>query len=332
MSRHKEHRVRGIVEEAGRARVSGLRSKEEHTAAIRKDRRVALVVNTHSRRGRRKYLAVMRLLHAEGFRPLGAYAVMDPRRLPDTIETALALNPDLLIVGGGDGTLSEAVKHVPGTDAALGVLPLGTTNNFARSLGLPLDLARAIRVFRVGKVADVDLGMAGDRPFANLTSFGVSVEVAATVRPWLKRVLGRAAYPLTALTILPHHRPFRAVITVDGRRHELLTHQLNIANGRFHGGWQIARDISIDNHTLAAYQLGSGKRLRLLVETLIRATTGRWQSLAGGPFVTGREMLVEIDPPLLADVDGEVRQITPLLLRSIRNGLRVMVPPDFVDT
>ncbi|MEV5407808.1 diacylglycerol kinase family protein [Thermopolyspora sp. NPDC052614] len=308
------------------------RSKQEHTAAIRKHKRVALVVNTHSRRGRNKYFSALRALESEGFRPLGTFAVMDPRRLPDTIDAALGLGPDLLIVGGGDGTLSESVKHVAGTDVALGVLPLGTTNNFARSLGLPLDPARAIRVFSTGKVADIDLGMAGDRPFANLTSFGVSVEVAGTVKPWLKRLLGRAAYPLTALTVLPSHQPFRAVITVDGRRHQLLTHQLNIANGRFHGGWQIAKDISIDNHTLAAYQLGSGKRLRLLLETMIRATTGRWQSLAGGPFVTGHEMLIEIDPPMASDVDGEVRQRTPLLVRSIPNGLRVMVPSNFVDT
>jgi diacylglycerol kinase family enzyme len=215
---------------------------------------------------------------------------------------------------------------------ALGVLPLGTTNNFARSLGLPMDLGRAIKVLSLGKVADIDLGVAGDRPFANLASFGVSVAVAGTVKPWLKRILGRAAYPLTALTVLPRHQAFRAFITVDGRRHELLTHQLNLANGRYHGGWQIAKDISIDNRSLVAYQLGSGRRLRLLAETLVRATTGRWRSLAGGPFVTGGEMLVETDPPLPADVDGEVRLRTPLTIRTEPNGLRVMVPPGFLDT
>ncbi|WP_248962707.1 diacylglycerol/lipid kinase family protein [Sphaerisporangium perillae] len=308
------------------------RSKAEHTKAIRDLRRMVLVVNTRSRRGRHRYFETLRLLQAGGFRPLRTYAVMDPSRLPQIIEEALDLQPDLLAVGGGDGTLSEAVKHVAHRDVALGVLPLGTTNNFARSLGLPLDLAQAVKVFSRGKVADIDLGMAGDRPFANLASFGVSVEVAGTVRPWLKRILGRAAYPLTALTILPKHEPFRAYITVDGRRHELLTHQLNIANGRYHGGWQIASDISIDNRNLVAYQLGSGKRLRLLAETLVRAAGGRWRSLAGGPFVTGREMLLETEPPMAADVDGEVLLRTPMTIRAIPNGLRVMVPPSFVDT
>ncbi|MFC6084500.1 diacylglycerol/lipid kinase family protein [Sphaerisporangium aureirubrum] len=312
--------------------MSELRSKADHTKAIRDLRRLVLVVNTRSRRGRHLYFEALRILRDEGFRPLRTFAVTDPTRLPEIFGEALSLEPDLLVVGGGDGSLSEAVKHVAHRDVALGVLPLGTTNNFARSLGLPLDLGKAIKVFSVGKVADIDLGVAGDRAFANLASFGVSVEVAGTVKPWLKRILGRAAYPLTALTVLPRHQAFRAFITVDGRRHELLTHQLNIANGRYHGGWQIAKDISIDNRRLVAYQLGSGRRLRLLAETLVRATTGRWRSLAGGPFVTGAEMLIETDPPLPADVDGEVRLRTPLTIRTEPNGLRVMVPPDFLDT
>ncbi|MER6948596.1 diacylglycerol kinase family protein [Nonomuraea sp. NPDC000554] len=311
--------------------MSELRTKAEHTAAIRTDRRVAVVINTRSRRGRRHYFEVLDQLHGLGFEPLAELPVVNPKRLRDMLDKALDTRPDLLIVGGGDGTLSSAVRHVAHRDVALGVLPLGTTNNFARSLGLPLDLAGAIRVFDTGKVADIDLGMADDRPFANLASFGVSVEVAGKVRPWLKRILGRPAYPLTALTVLPNHRPFRAFITADGQRHELLTHQLNIANGRFHGGWQVARDISIDNGMLVAYQLGSGKKLRLLGETLVRATTGRWRSLAGGPFVVGREMLLETDPPMAADVDGEVRLLTPITLRVVPNGVRVMVPGDFED-
>ncbi|MEV4888003.1 diacylglycerol/lipid kinase family protein [Nonomuraea sp. NPDC050547] len=311
--------------------MTDLRTKAEHTAAIRRERRVAVVINTRSRRGRRHYFEALDLIHGLGFEPLAEFSVLKPKRLREHLDRALATQPDLLIVGGGDGTLSSAVRHIAHRDVALGVLPLGTTNNFARSLGLPLDLAGAINVFATGKVADIDLGMADDRPFANLASFGVSVEVAGKVKPWLKRIIGRPAYPLTALTILPGHRPFRAFITVDGQRHELLTHQLNIANGRFHGGWQVAKDISIDNGQLVAYQLGSGKKLRLLGETLVRAASGRWRSMAGGPFVTGREMLLETDPPMAADVDGEVRLRTPIRLRVVPNGVRVMVPETFED-
>ncbi|MBO3747851.1 diacylglycerol kinase [Streptosporangiaceae bacterium NEAU-GS5] len=313
-----------------------MRSKQEHTEAILRNRKTAIVVNTRSRRGRRHLGEALRQLRTAGFPPRDLYRITDPTRLRSILDDALAGEPDLLVVGGGDGTLSSALRHLhvdgAGRDVALGVLPMGTTNNFARSLGIPLSLSGAVAVLTSGKVADIDVGIAGDRPFANLVSFGVSVEVAGTVKPWLKRLIGRAAYPMTALTVLPGHTPFKAYLTVDGTRHELLTHQLNIANGRFHGGWQIARDAGIDNRRLVAYQLGSGKRLRLLAETMARAATGRWRSMAGASFVTGSEMLLETVPPLAADIDGEVRLTTPLTIRSIPNGVRVMVPADFMDT
>ena len=111
------------------------------------------------------------------------------------------------------------------------------------------------------QVADVDLGHVAGRHFANLTSLGLSVQVAEHVPHLLKRIVGRAAYPLTALALLPRHRPFTARLRLieatgdDGQMtgmtvengtdrtggedrgvHELVTHQLNIANGSHHAG------------------------------------------------------------------------------------------------
>ncbi|MCP9978079.1 hypothetical protein LUX32_10915 [Actinomadura madurae] len=113
------------------------------------------------------------------------------------------------MVGGGDGTIAEAVGHLAHRDIALGVLPLGTTNNFARSLELPLDLPGAVATLALGrpdggKVADVDVGWfestgdpQGEGPgaerehiFANMVSLGLSVEVAGHVPHTLKRFLG----------------------------------------------------------------------------------------------------------------------------------------------
>ncbi|MCV5420656.1 diacylglycerol kinase family protein, partial [Escherichia coli] len=78
--------------------------------------------------------------------PVEAHAVDEPEDLEPTVERALAKRPDLLILGGGDGTISGLVDLMVGTDTILGVLPLGTANSFARTLGLPLDLDGAIDV------------------------------------------------------------------------------------------------------------------------------------------------------------------------------------------
>src|SRR3954470_24623392 len=246
-----------------------LRTKAAMDADIRTHRQTALVVNVRSRRGRRHYETVRRQLRAAGLNLVDAQPVAHPAQLPDTLARAVNSGVDLIVVGGGDGTVSEATHQLAHRDVCLGVLPLGTTNNFARSLGLPLDLPGALRILTEGKVADVDLGHVAGRHFANLTSLGLSVQVATHVPHHLKRILGRAAYPVTALALLPRHRPFTARLhitsgigndgedgddgaTVDhdtggtggmnGGVHELVTHQLNIANGSHHAGRAIARD------------------------------------------------------------------------------------------
>src|SRR4051812_22945451 len=187
-----------------------LRSKAELAADIRARRRTALVVNVRSRRGRRHYPTVCRQLHAAGLDLLDLHPVAHPRRLPQALAAAVDSGADLIVVGGADGTLSEAANQLAHRNVCLGVLPLGTTNNFARSLGLPLHLPAALRILTEGKVADVDLGHVAGRHFANLTSLGLSVQVAGHVPHLLKRIMGRAAYPLTALALLPRHRPFTA--------------------------------------------------------------------------------------------------------------------------
>jgi YegS/Rv2252/BmrU family lipid kinase len=309
-----------------------MRSKSGLTAAIRQRRRAALVVNTRSRRGRRLYPAVVARLHAAGFNLLGSFPVDRPGRLAASLAAAIDLRPDLLIVGGGDGTISEAARRLAYRDTALGVLPLGTTNNFARTLGIPLNPAGAIGVLAAGKVADVDLGKAGDAIFANLVSIGISAQVAATVPHQLKRLIGRAAYPLTALAALPGHRPFHASITAGDRSWTLDTHQLNIANGSFHAGRPITGDASADDRLLLVYRLGGPRRAALAGATLRHAALGARLSLAEPAFLAVSELWLHTDPPLPLDVDGEIRGHTPARIALAPEALRVMVAPGFPDT
>ncbi|HEY8482275.1 MAG TPA: diacylglycerol kinase family protein [Spirillospora sp.] len=331
-----------------------MRSKAELEAAITGGGRTALVINSRSRRGRRLYGRALRMLGEAGLEFTRVFPVTDPTRLRELFADVLALEPDLVVVGGGDGTIAEAVGRLAHRDIALGVLPLGTTNNFARSLELPMDLRGAVRTLAVGtpgggKVADVDVGWFestgdsrgeengdrhGDREhiFANMVSLGLSVHIAEHVPHRLKRYLGRSAYALTAARLLPAHRPFTARITIDGTTTELTTHQLNIANGAHQSGKRIARDASPDDRLLAVYRLGDERRLRLASAAARHVLTGQWRSLSEPAFLTTAEARIETDPPLRVDVDGEIRGSTPVSIRLLGNALRVIVPQSFVDT
>ncbi len=124
-------------------------------------RRAALVVNTRSRSGERLYPRALAQLRDLGVPVVASYAVPEPARLAQTVREALCGNPDLIILGGGDGSVSCVVDLLAGQDTVLAVLPLGTGNDFARTLEIPFDLRHACELIVHGKVVDVDLGLVG---------------------------------------------------------------------------------------------------------------------------------------------------------------------------
>ncbi|MEV0719487.1 diacylglycerol kinase family protein [Asanoa sp. NPDC050611] len=308
-----------------------MRTKPELTTAIRDGRRAVLLVNAHSRRGRRLYPQVLHQVEAAGFKLLGRFPVEDPNELRNSLAAATELGPDLLIVGGGDGTIGAAARHLAHRDVALGLLPLGTTNNFARTVNIPLELDAAIGILTGGKVIDVDLGMAGEMPFANHIGVGLSAEIFATAPPRLKKAIGRFAYAATALALLSRHRPMRVTVRTDGRSHEYVTHQLYVANGGFHSGRPITADADADDRLLVAYPVGDARRIQLMRETARNAATGHRRSHGEEPFLATDEIWLETDRPAPIEVDGEPRGYTPLRIGLAANALRVMAAADAVD-
>jgi diacylglycerol kinase (ATP) len=308
-----------------------MRSKHELGEGIRRDRRAALVVNAHSRRGRRLYEGARSRLLSAGFTLLGTYPVDRPSDLDASLAAAADLRPDLLVAGGGDGTLGAAARMLAHRDMALGLLPLGTTNNFARTVGIPIDLDGAVSVLVNGKVVDVDLGLAGDLPFANHVGIGLSADVMLNTPRRLKRVTGRLAYPLTALGLLTRHRPMRATVRADGREHVIVTHQLYVANGGFQAGRPITADSDADDRLLVAYAVGGPTRRQLLRETARNAATGHRRTLREESFLAVRELWLETDRPAQVEVDGELCGQTPVRIGLDANALRVMAPAETAD-
>ncbi|MFC7550541.1 diacylglycerol/lipid kinase family protein [Plantactinospora sp. GCM10030261] len=308
-----------------------MRTKQELAAAIRQDRRAALVVNAHSRRGRAHHHAALARITAAGFELLGTYPVDRPGQLEAALAAAVDLGPDLLVAGGGDGTLSAAARVLAHRDMALGLLPLGTTNNFARTVGVPLDLDGAVGVLATGTVIDVDLGLAGDVRFANHVGVGLSADIMLKTPRRLKRISGRLAYPLTALALLVRHRPLRVTVRADGAAHEFRTHQVYVANGGFHAGRPITADTDADDRLLVAYPVGGPTRRGLLRDTARNAATGHRRSVGDEPFLAVGGLSLETDRPARVEVDGELCGRTPLRIGLDPNALRVMAPAGTLD-
>src|SRR5688500_2463571 len=136
-----------------------------------------LVINAQSRRGEAAFDEVRDKLAAAGIELMDAHAVENPEIMEPVLKAAIAKAP-MVIVGGGDGTLSSAVDHFLGAKTVFAILPLGTANSFARTLGVPLDLDGAIEVIAKGRRKRIDLGCIDGDYFANAAALGLSPLIA----------------------------------------------------------------------------------------------------------------------------------------------------------
>lgn len=304
-----------------------MKSKDELGHEIQQTRRAALLINSRSRKGARLGRHAQILLTERGFTLTAVHVVNDPRTLEQALDLALAGAPALLIVGSGDGTISHVAARLAYQDTVLGVLPFGTTNNFCRGLGIPMDLPGAVDVLVRGRVADIDLGLGNGRYFANVAGIGLSAAVAAQVPSSLKRRFGRLAYTISGIKALISHRPFQAVITADGVSRTVRTHQVIIANGPSHGGTAISGDASIDDRTLTVFWLGGSGRLAFaaaLLSFILGGQRPRDMLLAGTVTVT-------TEPAREIETDGEISGSTPLAVKIAPEALKVIVPAAFRD-
>jgi YegS/Rv2252/BmrU family lipid kinase len=292
--------------------------------------RIALVVNAGSRRGRDALEASRAVLVDAGARRLEAHGVTSGEELIATLDRVVARRPDLLIVGGGDGTVGAAAARVARTDVVLGVLPLGTANDFARTLELSRDPALAAAELLGGRVVDVDLGRADERCFLNVASFGLSVAVTERLTAGLKRRLGPLAYPVATLRGYRHHRPFGARLEFPEGDHaameldDLL--QVAVGNGRHYGGGNtVSPTASLDDDLLDVYAIVRG-RMRDHVSIARLLKDGTFIEHEQVHHVTTRAVRVITDRPMPINLDGEIAGSTPTTFAVDRNALHVAVP------
>lgn len=320
----------GTWEEDGQ----GGRSRREvfFPAGPRRFESAALIVNTRSRVGRNAATAALDYLGVLGVPVRQAFVLDDPYRLPETVREILTDGHDLVVLGGGDGSISSVAGVVAESDAALGVLPLGTANDFARTLGIPFELGSACVTVADGAVARVDLGFCGQSSFVNVASVGLGAAVAEAVSPRLKRAVGPLAYPAAAFRAYLDHEPFEAGFVFPDGDHEgaALDDLMHVAvgNGRYYGGGMVvAPGSDIEDHALDVFAIEA----RGISELARIAWNLRRGEPAEGEHVhhwRTRRVWVLTEPRLPINVDGELIARTPKSFSVSPDALKVLVPQD----
>jgi YegS/Rv2252/BmrU family lipid kinase len=269
---------------------------------------------------------------AQGLRAR-AVLVQPGEAIADAVDRALGEGVRAIVAAGGDGTLNAVAGRLLDRDVALGVLPRGTLNHFARDLGIPFDLDGAVRVIAEGHQAAIDVGEVNRRIFLNNSSIGLYPRIVSE-REHARRHLGFGKWPalVRATWHALHSRSsFDAVVCVDGRNIERRTPFIFVGNNAYVlEGFGIGQRLSLDDGVLSLYVLRPKTAvgyvwlgLRALLG--IGSHTGDFDAFEAEEFeVHGRRDDNEVA------TDGEVNTMaTPICYRIRKRALRVFAPiPD----
>ncbi len=287
-------------------------------------KKALLLINRHSRKGQNSLpLAV------EYFYDHGLELIIKP--IKDFSELGVVVREyapriDCVIVGGGDGTLNAIVDSLVETNLPLGILPLGTANDLARTLGIPINIKQACDVIANGMLKSIDLGCVNGKYFFNVASIGLSVDITNKLTGCLKKRWGILAYGITALQVVSKTRPFRATIKVDDQELPIKTVQIAIGNGKYYGGGMaIAEDAAIDDQRLDLYSIEL-KRWWQVFPMIWRLPKGEHEDLKWVRTIEGKEIEIHTTKSYDINTDGEITTFTPAKFKVVPHALQVYVP------
>lgn len=286
--------------------------------------RALILANRRARRGGQSLAAAIDHLRRAGIEtitlPEGA-----PLKLTDVIR-AHADRVDFVVLAGGDGTLNHAASVLHETGLPFGVLPMGTANDFARTVGIPRDLTRAAEIIIAGHQRAVDLGEVNGHFFFNVASIGFSATLARGLTAEAKKRWGTLGYALAALNLLRQSRPFTVEIDHDGAVETVRTVQVAIGNGRFYGGGMaVEKTAAPDDGRLDVYSLEIDHwwELIALAPWLRRGTQNRWRKVRA---FSATNLVIRTKRPHDINADGEIVGQTPATFHIKIKAVKVFAP------
>lgn len=284
--------------------------------------RTLLLVNPNARQGGADLTEVVSRLKGMGpvVVPPGADAAGAQRAISQHARTVRRV-----VIGGGDGTLSAALPALLTAGLPLGVLPLGTANDFARSLGIG-DIAAAVDAIVSGQTRAVDVGLVNGVHFLNAVGIGLGPRINRDLDTDTKSKFGVLGYFLHFLRHARDERALRAEIDCDGVVVAVRSLQITIANGiHYGGGMTIAKDASLDDGMLDVLSIRPRGALRLLLRGP-EIKSGNLQDRDLLQTFRGRVVRVWTEQPMDVTADGEPVTRTPVQCRALPRALTVFAP------
>jgi diacylglycerol kinase (ATP) len=273
--------------------------------------RALLAINPHARRGRELGESVRFELMRRGLE-----LVEDARRLAEI---------DAIVVAGGDGSFARWIEPALELGVPMGLVPLGTFNDLARTLAIPLDVEGACAVIAGGMTRTIDVARVNLSYYVNEASIGLSSRITRLQKERDKQRLGLLAIALSAFGAVRHMRPFHATIGYDGRFEDVKTVQLTVANSNHFGGFITVDDAAIDDGWLDLYSVEINGFLEA-IRVVGAIAAGKRQGERAVRSCRAAAFDVATRRPQRITADGEPAGTTPARFEVLRQALRVFVP------
>ncbi len=290
-----------------------------------------LIVNAKSRKGKQAFAQARDCLQQNGVTLRDAQALEDPSRLNDIITKHLHGGVTRFVIGGGDGTLRTAAGLLANTNATLGVLPLGTVNDFARNLTIEANIPAACKVIADGHTATIDIGQANDDHFIITASIGFSAQSQLSLNPRLKKMFGPLGYFIASLLALRRLRDLKVTVRHAEGDEAIDALQVGVIKGHYWMGGEIEiPGVDLQTDCFAFYGVPAHQR-RSYLSLARHLRRGDFFHMPGLRAFTTADVTLETPTPQPLVLDGDICGQTPVRLRVLCDALRVCVPADYAN-
>jgi diacylglycerol kinase (ATP) len=239
---------------------------------------------------------------------------------------AAAAGTDVVVAIGGDGTVNEVVNGLDGSDVPLGIIPIGTANDFARQTGIPLDVDHAMDVILQREPRRIDTASLNGRRFLNVSSGGVGAEATAETPSDAKEALGMLAYAITGVRKLAELAPRRARFSAPGLDLDTEFLLFAVGNGQTTGGGtMITPRASLTDGLLDVCIVETMHRGEF-AKLVLRVRHGDHVGNEGVHYVQVPSIDITSVEPISVNVDGEPSDSRELQYRARRGDLRIHLP------
>ncbi len=230
-----------------------------------------------------------------------------------------------ILIAGGDGTIDNVVNAMAksGISIPIGILPVGTANDFGKFLGMPSDIGKACKQILSSEVTSVDLGSINDKYFVNVASTGLFTDVSQKTDVNLKNTIGKLAYYLKGLEELPNFRKLDISIRSEEMTYEGKMYFMLVFNGQTAGNFKLATRADATDGQLDVIIFKAIPIIEL-IPLFVKMLRGEHLDSDNVIYFKTNNLYIECNENIVTDIDGEKGPDFPLHIKCIKGGLKIL--------